>query len=576
MSAEIILYDTFKNEWIRFRKPVQTLTAFSKEEVPAVLETIMTVVEKDHYAAGFISYEAAPAFDPALTVNPVSTFPLCWFTVYQSIESIHLEEYKKQNYELGEWVPSIGENRYRRDIRKIKDYIASGDTYQVNYTYRMSSTFSGDPFSFFLDLNDNQKTRYAAFLDIGDFAICSVSPELFFQLEGTTIISKPMKGTAPRGRFFSEDMENASWLHRSLKNRAENIMIVDMIRNDLSRIAETGSVTVQSLYDIERYQTAYQMTSTVKAETTASISRIMGALFPCASITGAPKPRTMEIIAELETTPRKLYTGCIGFMAPGRKAQFNVAIRTVIIDRKSLCAEYGIGGGIVWDSDETGELEESLTKAKVLTERRPAFELLETMLWQPRQGYFLLDYHLERLKRSAVYFDYAFDEKKIKKKLERLASNMSRKARRVRLLLAQNGRITCRSVALHDLATRRPIRLKISPFRVDSRNPYLYHKTTYRDLYENARKQGGDCDDIVLVNERGEITESSIYNIVIKQNGRLLTPALSSGLLPGTLRAWLLDQNIVLEKIITMGNLRKAEELFLINSVRKWQKAVLV
>ncbi|MFC1798381.1 aminodeoxychorismate synthase component I [Thermodesulfobacteriota bacterium] len=576
MAAEIILYNNFIKEWIRFGKPDRTFMAVSLDEVMPVLEKVETMVARGLYAAGFVSYEAAPAFDPALKVDGFSTFPFCWFGLYQSFDIIDLNKCKRSTCELGEWVPSFDRRNYHQNIERIKDFIAAGETYQVNYTYRLHATFKGDPFSFFLDLSNNQKTDYAAFLDIGDYAICSVSPELFFELNGKTITSKPMKGTAPRGRYLDEDKNQIDRLYWSTKNRAENIMIVDMVRNDLARIAETGTVQVKSLYDIERLQTAFQMTSTVTAQTIAPISQIMSALFPCASITGAPKPRTMGIINGLETTPRNLYTGCIGFITPKKKAQFNVSIRTVLIDRKASIAEYGVGGGIVWDSTAGDEFEESLTKARVLKEKYPVFDLLETLLWQQGKGFFLLEYHLKRMRQSAAYFDFRYNENTIVKELERCAKRFADKSYRIRLIVNRDGRISCQSRAVEISASKQPVRLKPSRTIVNSSNSFLYHKTTFRDVYELSKKNEKNCDDVILLNENNEVTETSIYNIVINVNGNRFTPPIACGLLPGTFRAWLLDRNIIQEKRLTLPELESCDDIYVVNSVRKWQKAVLV
>ncbi len=575
MAKQILIFDPSQRTWIRFQSPFQILAAYTAAEVLPLLDAVERQVDAGHFAAGFISYEAAPAFDDALRTRPPENFPLCWFALCRSVAAVDLASCRRRTYRAEPWVPTIGPEKYRRDIEAIKAAIAAGDTYQVNYTYRLHSRISGDSFSFFLDLLNSQRTDYAAYLDTGAFQILSVSPELFFELNGDRIGSKPMKGTAPRGRLLAEDLENAEKLHRSGKNRAENVMIVDMIRNDLSRIARTGCVAVDSLFDIERYPTAWQMTSTVSARTDKSFSRILKALFPCASITGAPKPRTMEIIRRLETTPRKIYTGAIGYLLPGRVARFNVAIRTVLIDKPSGLAEYGIGGGIVWDSEEHEEFAESLTKARVLSDRRPGFALLETLRWTPEAAYFLREYHLERLKNSAAYFDYPFDDAKIIARLDQAAEQFPPTPQRVRLLLARNGEITCQAAALDVRPHPAPVRLKLARRRVDSRDPMRYHKTTDRDFYLAAKRQAGECDDVIFLNERSEVTEGCIYNIVIRLQGRLVTPAVQCGLLPGTFRAWLLDRGKIAEGIVRLKDLETASALYVINSVRKWQKAIL-
>ena len=312
-------------------------------------------------------------------------------------------------YQVGEWEAAVDWPAYSRAIAAIKSYIAQGYTYQVNYTMPLSASFSGDPWALYRDLTQSQQAQFMAYLDLGRFVICSSSPELFFLREGLQFMSKPMKGTARRGRTLTEDHLQMRWLQNSEKNRAENVMIVDMIRNDFGRIAEIGSVDVPELFTVERYPTLLQMTSTVSARSKATLPEIMRAMFPCASITGAPKVRTMEIIKELEPQARGIYTGSIGFITPEQQASFIVAIRTVVIDRLNNQATYGVGGGSVWDSEADQEYQEAFLKAQVLVQRQPSFELLETMRWSEDGGYYLLDLHLQRLAQSAEYFDFPFD-----------------------------------------------------------------------------------------------------------------------------------------------------------------------
>ncbi len=303
------------------------------------------------------------------------------------------------------WEPSICRKTYEAGIQKVRELIRKGDTYQVNYTYRLRAGFAGDPWALFAGMVQAQGAHYSAFIHAGDWVICCASPELFFRRQGADLLCRPMKGTSPRGLWSADDAAQAEALRTSVKNQAENVMIVDMVRNDLGRVARLGSVGVRSLFDVEKYPTLWQMTSTVKCETSASVPEIFGALFPAASITGAPKVRTMAIISELEDSPRRIYTGSIGFIAPGGFAQFNVAIRTVLIDRHAQAAEYGVGGGIVWDSVPETEFEECQTKSRILTTPRPQFALLETMRWTPKEGFYLLDLHLRRLARiSRILF----------------------------------------------------------------------------------------------------------------------------------------------------------------------------
>ena len=349
---EVLLKDN--NDWLYFSNPHQIITAEKLGDVlPALREIERLIAGNDWHAAGFLSYEAAAAFDSALQTKPGTGLPYLWFGLYPEPRIVRLPGLAGRKPIL-DWHPTADREAYSAAIEKIKGYIAKGKTYQVNYTMRLQAEFSGSSWDFFLHLAKNQN-NHAAYIDTGHYVICSASPELFFQLDGATITSRPMKGTTQRGRTTIEDNEQSEWLKNSEKNRAENVMIVDMIRNDLGKIAEIGSVHVPRLFETERYPTLWQMTSTVTAKTNASLTEIFTALFPCGSITGAPKISTMKIIAELEATPRKIYTGTIGHISPERKASFNVAIRTLLINRESQRSEYGIGGGIVWDSYSTDD-----------------------------------------------------------------------------------------------------------------------------------------------------------------------------------------------------------------------------
>jgi para-aminobenzoate synthetase/4-amino-4-deoxychorismate lyase len=468
----------------------------------------------------------------------------------------------------------------------------------VNFTFRLRREFTEDPYRLFHSLASREPTPFAAYLDQGSHAICSFSPELFFRLEGDRLVSRPMKGTSRRGVSSEEDLLLADRLRRSPKNRAENIMIVDMVRNDLGRVAAPGSVAVTRTYDIEQYPTLWQMTSTVEARTDAPLSDIVAALFPPASITGAPKVSAMRIIRELEDSPRGVYTGAIGWIAPGRTAQFSVAIRTLTVDRKKGKAEFGVGGGIVWDSDPREEYQECITKAAVLQRRPLEFSLLETLLWSPGKNFELLEDHLVRLRSSARYFGFTFDDGLIRERLADVSGDFERAgeapgrgragefeatgesgvagesganatyARKVRLLLDRDGRISIESDALRPLRpTGHPlVRLACDP--IDRADPFLYHKTTRRDAYDRARERAGPCDDVILWNERGEVTESCIANVVVSIEGSLYTPPVACGLLPGVARARALRSGLVRERIITLDELRRADSVCCINAVR--------
>jgi para-aminobenzoate synthetase/4-amino-4-deoxychorismate lyase len=468
-----------------------------------------------------------------------------------------------------DWQPSITPDEYRAGFERIRGLIRAGDTYQVNYSYRLRAPFHDDPWEIFLRLAAAQHPTIGAFVPAGDWTVCSASPELFFRLEGDRIESRPMKGTAPRGLTLDEDLERAEALRASEKDRAENVMIVDMVRNDLGRVAQTGTVRVTRLFDIEKYPTLWQMTSTVEARTRATPSRILQALFPAASITGAPKPRTMEIIAEVESTPRRLYTGAIGFIAPDGRAQFNVAIRTLLVEPRRGTAEYGVGGGVVWDSRPDLEQIECRTKARILEEPPPPdFRLLETLRWTPAEGFFLLDRHLRRLARSAAYFDFALDAATVRQQLEQAASRLPPQPHRVRLLLDRHGAAAIESAPLTVEPDAAPGSVALAQSPVEASNVFLYHKTTNRRVYEEAVAGRPGMPDVILYNGAGEITESTIANVVVEVGGVLCTPPVRCGLLAGTLRELLLERGEIRERAITIPELLRSPRVLLANSVR--------
>lgn len=603
--------------WLHFQCPEKVLRA---ERVEEVLPMLREAEASGLFVAGFVSYEAAPAFDAALKAHSSEGFPLLCLGLFHAPDVLEgIAEAPTSSYEVGKLEPSVSKGGFVAAIGEIKKRIAEGATYQVNYTYRLTADFSGDAWAFFHELVNAQKTDYAAFVDTGDFAICSASPELFFSLNDKRILSRPMKGTARRGRTFAEDWKQAEALRHSEKDRAENIMIVDMVRNDIGRVAEPGSVETVSRYDVEKYPTVWQMTSTVQgkmeprmdANGHECLTRLFKALFPCASITGAPKTKTMEIIRGLETLPRKVYTGSIGFMTPQGEACFNVAIRTALIDLKTGQLEYGIGGGIVWDSDAEAEYEETLTKARVLTQPRPDFQLLETMLWEPEGGVFLFDAHLQRLGKSAAYFDVPLDQYAVLQGLEERLLAFGNEPQRIRLLVSRDGgfEIECFPVVQCSNASppergkasgvnrnrfppagssfakatadkrgndTTPLRVVLAKDPIDSEDVFLFHKTTHREVYDRAKADCPDADDVILWNERGEVTESTICNVVVRKGGRLVTPPVECGLLAGTFREHLLKSGEVEEGVVTVEELKAADEIFLVNSVRKWQRAKLV
>ena len=572
--GRVVLQDGRRS--LLFEDPLQVISIQNPEEVEDALRYVTAHVDEyGLYAAGFMTYEAAAAYNLAAKRPLPNSLPLLWFGLYDRPKEGALMVMPYDTYQVGEWEAALDWPAYRRAIAAIKSYIAEGQTYQVNYTMPLSAHFSGDPWALYRDLTQSQQAQFMAYLDLGRFVICSASPELFFKREDEQLYSRPMKGTAHRGRTLAEDRLQMEWLRNSEKNRAENVMIVDMIRNDFGRIADIGSVDVSELFTVERYPTLLQLTSTVSARSKASLPAIMRAMFPCASITGAPKVRTMEIIQKLEPQARGIYTGSIGYIQPGNRATFNVAIRTVVIDRLNEKATYGVGGGIVWDSEARLEYEEAFLKAQVLVKRQPAFELLETIRWSEDEGYFLLDLHLKRLAQSAEYFDFPLDLTTVKDLLGDLALSLGGPSR-IRLLVDNMGEIILQSFPLEPVSQYRVVRVGLATKPVSADNIWLYHKTTNRQEYEKARASRPEADEVILWNEAGEVTEGTISNIVVDLGGVLFTPPVNCGLLNGTFRQYLVQNGKIHERRISITDLHNNRKIYLINSVRHWQEAKII
>ncbi|MDZ7670503.1 MAG: aminodeoxychorismate synthase component I [Gammaproteobacteria bacterium] len=596
MTPRALLRDARSGRWLRYQDPVCVLTASTPGDVPELLETAERQARRDGlYAVGFVTYEAAPGLDAALEARPPGMLPPAWFALYRRRQAVAAPDEGPESPAELDWTADVNAAAYLSTIGRIREYIAAGDTYQVNFTYRLRAALQAtdaDPAqSLFATMTASQPAGYGALLETDAWAICSASPELFFTRRGRRLTCRPMKGTAPRGSTADDDEQRACWLKHSAKNRAENLMITDMVRNDLGRLADTGSIHTDGLFELEGYPTVWHLTSTIQGDSDASVADIFRALFPAASITGAPKRRTMEIIRELETSPRDVYTGAIGIIEPGGDVQFNVAIRTALLDKARATAQYGIGGGIVWDSDAADELAETRTKARILHPagtpgRTPpggdaerGFALLETLLWEPGCGYLLTEAHVGRLQDSARHFGYSIDRDHVRRHLAEVVRGLSPVPHRVRLLLAQDGAVdvTARPVA----ETPAPVRvaLALCPAAVID-NPFVCHKTTHRQIYDDARRETlariPGADDVLLVNANGEVTESTIANLVVDLDGELITPPLSSGLLPGVYRQHLLDTGRVVERVVQPRDLHAARALYLANSVRRLWPVTLI
>lgn len=552
-----------------FREPARVVTARTVAEVPAAMAAVDEGLRDGLYAAGFVTYEAAPAFDSALTTQPPSALPLVCFGLFPAVEDAALLQDDRLPLPV-DWTPELPADRHAQGVAVVREAIAAGETYQTNYTFRLGAALDlAELDALYAHLARAERVPYAACLDTGEWRVLSLSPELFFQLGGTRLITRPMKGTAPRGRWAEEDAALRDALWASEKNRAENVMIVDLCRNDLSRVCEVGSVRATSLFDVQPYPTVWQMVSTVEGDVRPGtrISDIFAALFPAGSITGAPKSSSMRLIAAIEHAPRGVYCGAIGFATPDGRATFNVAIRTMTVNAASGRAQYGVGGGITWDSVAADEHAEAMDKAACLAVR-PPFALIETL--RAEDGILVrVDRHLTRLAESAAYFGFQCDLQPLRAGLDALAVTHPHGAWRVRLQLNADGGMNLEGDRL-DAPAAGPERVVLASRSVDSRDRFLCHKTTRREVYEHHRAAHPDAFDVLLWNERRELTEFTRGNVVVELDGALWTPSRSSGLLAGVFRGELLDAGAIRERVLTLDDLSHCTRLWFINSLREW------
>jgi len=618
--------ETKEKPWTQvFTAPVRVCVAYSAAEIPALFTAIESAVAAGHSAAGFFSYECGSCFEPKSGMRANTTDePLAWFGIYARSYAFDHQlgsfvdgeppelmrfRFEKPDAEAADPKPEIAaefgltEVEYAKRIARIHEWIRAGDVYQLNFTATLLSEVPGSAAALYARLRARQPVDYGAFLHWQPGRrILSFSPELFFRIEedgarcgGRYIVTRPMKGTARRGRTTREDREIAEWLHGDAKNRSENVMIVDLVRNDLGRVARTGTVNVDELFAVERYPTLWQMASTVSAELRPEIGfhDIFRALFPCGSITGAPKVRAMQLIAELEEAPRGVYTGAIGFFS-SQQTVFNVAIRTLELD--GARGTMGVGSGVVIDSDPAQEFRECLLKAEFLTGlgvgattpvaenarivcQRDKVFLIETMLWN--DGYPLLELHLDRLEDSASYLGFACDRAAVKAELDAHAQQFADSApRKVRMLFDAEGNAQIGSEVLSPSGEPNRVgRAYISSARTDPADATLYHKTTNRPLYADAFEQAtrNGFDDVLFLNLRGEVTEGAISNILVEKAGRWFTPPVECGLLPGVYRRHLLETRPEIEeRVLYAEDLRTADAIYLANAVRALRRVILV
>ena len=561
--------------------PKGQLEAWSLDAVRGTIAEAEAAARAGDLVVGFVAYDAAPAFDPAFEIpGHGGSMPLAWFGRFGAAREVPLEEAGGRPSDAT-WSLELDQADHATGVSAIQAAIREGDTYLVNYTTQLRRSWvdGEDPLDLYRSLVANYAGGYHAFIETDDWAVACGSPELFFERRGSLVSTRPMKGTAPRGRWSAEDEELASSLACSPKEQAENVMVVDLLRNDLGRIATPGSVEVPSLFSIERHPALHQLTSSVTAEVDPNLglAEVFAALFPSASVTGAPKFSTMRLIADLEPSARGFYCGAVGIITPDEdapRARFAVAIRSAVVDKRSGEASYGTGGGITADSDPAAEWSELLLKATVLNDaewQRAVRDLglIETMGWWPAEGVRNLERHLERLSGSASYLGLSVPSD-LEEQLARAVGQLEVPSK-VRLQLDASGATLAVSVLEPNSAE--VLLLAIDTVPVCASDPTLFHKTTDRRRYDERATRHLGADDVVLVNEAGEVTETTRANLAVQLEGCWCTPPLEAGLLPGVERARLLANGTLRERSITIEELRAADAVATLSSLRGWQHA---
>jgi para-aminobenzoate synthetase/4-amino-4-deoxychorismate lyase len=559
--------------------PVATVRANTPADIGTAFAKIESALASGHHVGGYFSYELGYALERRLLpLMPSCKMPLLWFGIFENsvAPAAGVDQTRSRAY-AGPLRHDWSAQNHADAFARVHALIAAGDLYQANLTYRARFAFGGDPLALYRRLRARAGARHCAYVDDGERQLLSFSPELFFEISPEGIIrARPMKGTAARGETPNEDQAARARLATNEKERAENLMIVDLLRNDLSRVSQPGSVRVETLFEVETYPTVHQMVSSISArlEPGAGVERIVRALFPCGSVTGAPKLRAMEVIREVETDARGIYCGAIGWFAPDGRAAFNVAIRTLMITGGG--GEVGIGGGIVFDSRAEPEYEECRIKARFYEAGRPEIRLIETLRYAPAAGFVRGERHLARMAASAAALGLPFDQAAAWAAL-RACTKGAEGSLRIRLTLGEDGAFEAAAEPFSGSFTS--WRFAVSPERVWSGDPLLRHKTSIRELYDGEHtrlvKETG-CDEVLFLNERGELTEGSRTNIFVQKEGGLLTPPVASGLLDGCLRRELIEQGRCLEAVLRPDDLARAEQIFLGNSLRGLIPAVAV
>jgi len=586
-TAPFVLLDDMRMGQERmtlFCEPVATFAAWEPRDVERALERVGQSVADGLHAAGYLSYELGYILEPRLLplLPARRDIPLLWFALFDRHEELSGADvtswFKLRRRGRGYAGPlhfTETAESYKEKFHRARDYINAGDVYQANLTFGAQFAFLGDPLALYERLREDAGAGHGAYLFDGTRNILSFSPEQFFAVTDGMLTARPMKGTAPRAEDPATDTRLRDALCASEKNRAENLMIVDLIRNDLGRVAKIGTVRARELFAVETYPTVHQMVSTVSAELSGdvTVSKLVRAIFPCGSVTGTPKIRAMEVIRELETDPRGVYCGAIGAFSPDGVAAFNVAIRTLTIADGS--GRVGVGSAVVADSKVGDEYEECLLKARYYQSRRRSISLIETLLHLPREGFIRSELHLARLARSAMELGLPFDRGSALQALENVVADKN-SASRVRLQMYEDGTFDVESTPFKIPVPGTVWTYVLSNYRVQSTDPLARHKTSWRKLFDEEREawNAKGCDEVLYLNERGEVAEGSATTIFAQNCGRLVTPPLSSGVLDGCLRHSLLDTGECEEGVLFPNDLARADVVYLGNSLRGLIRAV--
>ena len=553
-----------------FTKPIKELKTRNLAQVKDLLARVEDYQQQGYYVVGYVSYEAAPAFEEKLAVHPAPLMGeyLLYFTVHDSVEKSIIPLTYDEIDMPSNWKEETSKEEYEKAIAQIHHHLRQGDTYQVNYTVQLKQAVTANPFAIYNRMVVEQEAGYNAYVEHDEMAVISMSPELFFEQKGCDLTTRPMKGTTKRGLTNQEDLDQAAWLEQDPKNRSENMMIVDLLRNDMNRLSEVGSEHVERLCQVEQYSTVWQMTSTIKSQVRPDVDlvEVFRSLFPCGSITGAPKIATMEIIKNLEPQARGVYCGTIGILLPNGRRIFNVAIRTIQLHKGQ--AIYGVGGGITWDSTWESEYREVHQKAAVLYRKQVPFQLITTGKISQKHLLFKEE-HIDRLRNAGRYFAYPFNPENLLQRIdaECQACHVG-KDYRLRITISKSGDI---DLCCQELTPLSPAfcQAQLCLQERSLQTPFTYFKTTYRPHLTVAKQEK------IYHNETGELLETSIGNLVLQIAGKLYTPPVNLGILPGIYRQHLLEKGKVEEKVLTLEELAQAEAIYGCNAVRGLYKLSL-